>query len=354
MQTIETIQTAAAPPARPRVPGLVLSLALAVAGISASAMLLVDYVRPAPVFCVEGGGCEALKRTVIAMPFGVPLPLIGLLGFVALGAWSLVPGKRARFVQLGLAAGAALVGLALLTMQFLLGHFCPYCTVADGSALLAVGVAYWRVRSDDVAASGRGWSFGGAAALVAAATVPLVTGFHADTTPPVIQEEIAKAGAGEVTVVDFVDFECPFCRMTNEELEPVVASHRSRIHLIRRQVPLTMHPHARDAARAACCGEKMGKGDEMAQALFNTEVDDLTPEGCEKVAEQLGLPVDAFRACVQNPSTDASIDADKAEFKAAGGYALPTIWIDDTPLIGARPGEEISTLVHAKLGKQGS
>jgi len=353
MQTVESIRNAA-PQDSPRVLGLVLSLALAIAGIAASSMLVVDYVRPAPVFCVEGGGCEALKHTVFAMPFGVPLPLIGLVGFVALGAWSLVPGKRARFVQLGLAAGAALVGLMLLTMQFLLGHFCPYCTVADTSGLLAVGIAYWRVRVDDVAPSGRGWSFGGAGSLVAAAAVPLVTGFHANTTPQVIQDEIAKARAGEVTVVDFVDFECPFCRMTNEELEPAIESHRSRIHLVRRQVPLTMHPHARDAARAACCGEKLGKGDEMAQALFTAEVDDLTPDGCEKLAEQLGLPVEAFRACVQSPSTDASIDADKAEFKAAGGYALPTIWIDDTPLIGARPREEISTLVHAALGRRGS
>jgi protein-disulfide isomerase len=142
--------------------------------------------------------------------------------------------------------------------------------------------------------------------------------------------------------------------MTHAELEPVLESHRDRIHLVRRQVPLTMHPHARDAARAACCGEKLGKGEEMANALFTAEVEELTPEGCEKLAEKLGLPVDAFHTCVQSPSTDAAIDRDKDEFKAAHGYALPTIWVDETPMIGARPREDIEKVVGDALAKRGS
>ena len=190
--------------------------------------------------------------------------------------------------------------------------------------------------------------------MVAAAAIPLVGGFHANTTPPAIHDEIARSPAGLVTVVDFVDFECPFCRMTHAELEPVLESHKDKIHLVRRQVPLTMHPHARDAARAACCSEKLGKGDEMANALFTAEVEDLTPEGCEKLAAALGLPLDAYRACVQSPATDASIDADKEEFKAAHGYALPTIWVDETPMIGARPREDIEKVVGEALAKRGS
>jgi uncharacterized membrane protein/protein-disulfide isomerase len=330
------------------------SLVLALAGIVASSMLVVDYLRPAPVFCSEGGGCEALKHTPFAMPLGIPLPLLGLAGFAALGAWALVPGKRARVVQLVLAVGAGAVGLSLLVMQVLYGHFCPYCCVADTSGLLSLGIAWLRVRSDDEGRVGLGWISGGAASMVAAAAVPLGLGFHADTTPQAIHDEIAKAPAGQVTMVDFVDFECPFCRMTHAELEPVLESHRDKIHLVRRQVPLTMHPHARDAARAACCSEKLGKGDEMANALFTAEVDDLTPAGCEKLAEKLGLPLDAFRACVQSPATDAAIDADKSEFKAAGGYALPTIWVDETPMIGARPQEDIAKIVDAALAKRGS
>jgi protein-disulfide isomerase/uncharacterized membrane protein len=353
LETVESAE-AVAPPMRSALLGVGASLAAAVAGIVASSMLVVDYVRPAPVFCVEGGGCEALKHTVVAMPFGVPLPLLGLAGFVALGAWSLVPGRRARYVQLGLAVGAALVGLVLLVLQLLLGHFCPYCCVADVSGLLSLALAAWRLRAGGESRVAMAWTFGGAGSMVAAAAVPLAAGFHVNTTPPAIYAEIGKTPAGQVTVVDFVDFECPFCRMTHAELEPVLESHRDKIRLVRRQVPLTMHPHARDAARAACCSEKLGKGEEMADALFTAEIEELTPEGCEKLAVKLGLPLDAFRACVQSPATDVSIDRDKDEFKAAHGYALPTIWVDETPMIGARPREDIEKVLDEALAKRGS
>jgi uncharacterized membrane protein/predicted DsbA family dithiol-disulfide isomerase len=318
-------------------------------------MLAVDYLRPAPVFCSEGGGCEALKHTVVAMPFGVPLPLLGLIGFVALGGWALVPGRVARFVQLGLAGGAGVVGVLLLVLQGLLGHFCPYCFAADVCGILSLFFAAWRVRVRTPEPRRElSWTLAGIGLLGTAAALPLVAGFRMNPTPKVIQEEIAKAPPGELTVVDFVDFECPFCRMTNAEIAPVIESHRDRIHLVRKQVPLLMHPHAHDAARAACCGELLGQGDAMAEALFSAEVEDLTPEGCEKIAASLNLPLDQYRACIQSPATDASIEADRSEFKAASGYALPTIWIDETPLIGAQPREAVAKVVHEALAKRGS
>jgi 2-hydroxychromene-2-carboxylate isomerase len=91
----------------------------------------------------------------------------------------------------------------------------------------------------------------------------------------------------------------------------------------------------------------------MAESLFSVDADALTPEGCEKVAAQLGLSVDPYRACVVDPSTDARIEADRAEFKAAGGYALPTIWIGRRQLVGARSKEEIAKIVDEELAASG-
>lgn len=339
--------------------GLGASLVPAAAGIAASAMLLVDYVRPAPVFCSESSGCEALRHTIVAAPGGVPLPAVGLLGFIALAASAIAWGSRARALQLGLASVAAVVGVMLLSLQVLFRHFCPYCAVADASGLASLAAAAWRYgqrgRVEEVA---RRWRIVGGGVVAAAAAVPLVAGFRVNTTPKVIHDEMAQTaallGSHEVTVVDFVDFECPFCRMTQAEIEPVLASRRSQVRVVRRQVPLQMHPHARDAARAACCGEKLGQGDAMADALFSADVDDLTPAGCEKIAERLGLPLDAYRACVQSPATEAAIEADRTEFKAARGYALPTIWIDDTPLIGAQDRDEVARIVDEAIAKHGS
>ncbi len=196
----------------------------------------------------------------------------------------------------------------------------------------------------------------GAASMLVAVLAPVGVGWRLGArAPAVIRAEMALSPAGQVTIVDFVDFECPFCRMTHAELEPIVEAHRDRVRVVRRQVPLRMHPHAMDAARAACCGERLGKGAAMANALFAAPVDDLTPEGCEKIAESVGLLPDPYRACVADPATDRRIDDDRAQFKSAGGYALPTLWIDGQELVGAQSGPELEkviedALAHASTG----
>ena len=334
---------------------LVASLAPVIAGLVASAALAVDYLQPTPVFCSEGGGCEAVRQTVFAVPLGVPMPVVGLVGFLSLGVASLLPGRKARIGQALLGTVASLAGALLLATQWAIGHFCPFCCVADASAVASAFIAGWRLLGVPDASPPRALVYAGAGCIVAAALLPIAVGWRLAGRPPlVIREEMARTPAGKVTVVDFVDFECPYCRMTNAELEPLLEEHKDRLRVVRRQMPLVMHPHARDAARAACCGDRLGKGDAMASALFSAPVDSLTREGCEKLAQSIGVSPDAYRACVASPQTDESIDADRAVFKAAGGYALPTIWIDGHAFIGAQPREALEKGIIDALAPAGS
>jgi predicted DsbA family dithiol-disulfide isomerase/uncharacterized membrane protein len=330
-----------------------LTLVLVAAAVVASALLFVDYIRPAPVFCEAGGGCEKVRQTVFARPLGIPLPAIGLLGSLAIGFAALLPGKNARKAQLGLAAVGALVAAVLLGVQAVMHTVCPFCAVVDGSSLLVGVLSFVRFREELDPQPGAIRFWGPVAGLVAAVALPMLIGFsrrvYVGAMPPSIVAEVSKTERGKVTLVDFVDFECPFCRETNVALEPLLEEHRSQIRLVRKHVPLRMHPHAMDAAKAGCCGEKMGKGDQMANALFSAPVDDLTPEGCEKLAEKLGLDVNEFRKCVSDPVTTERIDADKAAFKAAKGHGLPTIWIDDTKLEGAQSREELKTAIEGAI-----
>jgi protein-disulfide isomerase len=256
--------------------------------------------------------------------------------------------------QLVLSVGAGMLGASLILLQARLGHLCPYCLVADVSGLFTLLAASLRLWLAPIAPAPLPAVIPGAAGMAAALAVPLVTGFRAPPVPPVILDEMARTPAGEATVVDFVDFECPFCRMTHAELEPLLLAHARQLHVVRRQMPLRSHPHAMDAARAACCGEQLGKGEAMANALFTAPEDDLTPEGCEKLAASLGLPLDAYRACVRAPATDTLIEADKAEFKAAGGFALPTIWIGDTRFVGAQTRESLEKALDRAIARAGS
>lgn len=330
-----------------------LTLVFVAAALVASAVLLVDYVRPAPVFCEAGGGCSKVKETIFARPLGIPLPAIGLLGTLAIGFAALLPGKRARTAQLGMAAVGGVVAAILLIVQARIHTLCPYCAVVDGSSIVLAGLSAVRFKQalDPVPGTARFW--GPVVGLVAAVAAPLLIGFsrraYAGDVPPSIVKEIEQTERGKVTVVDFVDFECPFCRQTNAELEPLLEEHRSRIRFVRKHVPLRMHPHALDAAKAACCGEKLGKGDQMANTLFSAPVEELTPEGCEKLAEKLGLDVNEFRKCVSDPTTTERIEADKAAFKAAKGHGLPTIWIDDQKLEGAQDRDELKTAIDGAI-----
>jgi predicted DsbA family dithiol-disulfide isomerase len=167
--------------------------------------------------------------------------------------------------------------------------------------------------------------------------------------PATIAEEIRKTPRGKVTVVDFVDFECPFCRMTHAELGPLLAERKDQVRVARKHVPLRMHAHAMDAARAACCGEKLGKGDEMAEALFTTEPSALTPEGCADLAAKHGLDVARFGECMKDPETDARIHADGEAFRAAHGHGLPTLYIDGTKLEGAQERTVLTRALDAAI-----
>lgn len=330
-----------------------LTVLLATAALVASAILLVDYVRPAPVFCDAGGGCGKVKMTIFARPFGIPMPAIGLTGMLGIGLLALIPGRGARMMQVVLASIGGLVALLLFGVQGAMGVLCPFCAIVDASAigLAALSIARWRKAWEPP--SGRAVPSTIALGLVGAIGIPFGIGFQRraipQDVPPPIAEEIRRTEKGKVTVVDFVDFECPFCRMTHAELAPLLEHRKDKVRVARKHVPLRMHPHALDAARAGCCGEVLGKGEEMADALFKANPEELTPEGCEKLAKEQGLDVERFRACVRDPATEARIEKDKEAFRAVKGHGLPTLWVDGTRLEGAQDRETLESTLDAAI-----
>ena len=183
--------------------GQAASVAPALAGIVASAMLAVDYLRVVPLFCEEGGGCDALKHTAYAMPFGIPMPFFGLAGFLGLGVVALLEGRRARVVQLAMGSVAALAGVVLLTLQLQLRHFCPFCCVADTCGILSGGIAFVRWRRLPLQPAPRVLSYVSALGLVVAFLVPLGVGLQASPVPSVIRKRRPpRRQRGEVTIVD--------------------------------------------------------------------------------------------------------------------------------------------------------
>lgn len=330
-----------------------LAIVLTGAALAASAILLIDYVKPAPVFCDGDGPCGTVKRTVFAYPLGVPMPAFGIGGFLAIALLQFVSGRRARIAQVVLSAGAALVGLGLLAVQGWMKVLCPFCAVVDTAAVLLLGVSVWRMSGGWDPPLGRVQKAGSFAAIFAAIALPLGLGLYKKplpaSLPPVIADELRKTPRGVVTVIDFLDFECPFCRMTHAEFAPLLAARKDKVRVVRKHVPLRMHPHAMDAAKAACCAERFGKGEEMTEALFRAPVDELTPEGCEALARAEGIEADRFRECLKDPAIEARIHADRDMFRAANGHGLPTIYIDAVKLEGGQERRDLEVALDRAL-----
>ena len=150
-------------------------LAIVSIGLCASCVLLVDYLRPVPLFCSEEGGCGQLRRSAYAHMFGVPTPAIGVLGYVVLGALTLLRGDIARFLQLIAAMFGALVAAYLLFLQVSLDTFCAYCMTVDLASIVILSLVLIRVRTE---ADGETWqvtAFGGAVARAGVAAIPFLS-----------------------------------------------------------------------------------------------------------------------------------------------------------------------------------
>jgi len=132
-----------------------------------------------------------------------------------------------------------------------------------------------------------------------------------------------------------------------DRLVSAIAHVQSPVRVVRKMLPLKMHPHAMPAALAYCCADAQGKGDEMAAALFAANPDDLTPEGCEKLAASVGCDLDRYRRDL--PQAETRVAADMAEVRAAGIRSLPTLFIGGEQIVGAgKSTEELTALLdHA-------
>ncbi len=326
-----------------------LAAGLALLGLAASAASLADALAPVPTFCADGG-CATVRASDWARPLGVPLPALGV-GFFVLALGALAAGPRATGVRRALAITGGGVALGLVAIQGLvLGAWCRSCLVVDGAALgyalAAVTARRWpRLGVRPMAAIG--------ALAIAAIAIPLrmpapATGLPATiaTTAAGLPPEVARAQvAGTVTVVDYVDFECPFCRALHARLVEAIARVGTPVRVVRKMVPLRMHRGALAAAIAWCCAEAQGQGDAMAEALIEAPVADLTPAGCERLAATLGLDLERYRADAASAAILARIDADLTAARAAGIRSLPTIYIGDQAIVGA--GATVDELVAA-------
>lgn len=130
-----------------------------------------------------------------------------------------------------------------------------------------------------------------------------------------------------VTVVEWADFECPFCKMMSPVLEDLAKTYPSQVRVVFKFYPLQAHAHGEVAARAAVCAQRQGKFWEMYHKLFENQ-ERLERHDLEGYAKDLGLDLAKFRGDFGSKEVTERIEKDKAQAEQLGLDGTPFIFVN--------------------------
>lgn len=187
--------------------------------------------------------------------------------------------------------------------------------------------------------------FDGGGEVVEPSSVPVVTD----------DDHIRGDKNAEITVIEYSDFECPFCSRFHPTMQQVMTDYSGKVRWVYRHFPLSFHPEALPAANASECAAEQNKFWEYADKLFENQ-DSLSSDYYKKLATELGLNVNQWQGCF-----DGSKYADKIESQSAGGASAgvtgtPGSFIVDQdgnaiPIKGALPYSSVAAAIDQLLGK---
>jgi protein-disulfide isomerase len=356
-----------------RRPALVAAAALAAAGLVLALVLVRQHAQAhagvaSSCAISEYVDCDRVATSRFSVVLGLPVAAWGAFGYglaLLLSLAGLRAGRRREGWPAGLlflvSAAAAAVSIALAGVSELaIGALCLYCAA---SWLVSLGLlaAAWRAcRPEGVAAAvqadlavlrARPLLAAGlllaAAAAVAIVVVAYPRYWERRARSPTAAEPVAAAPAsqGPLVVVEFSDYECPFCAKAHEDTKALLAG-RSDVTLVKRHFPLDsqcnpavkrrIHPRACELARAAICAEEQGRLLAMDDALFRNQA---AKRPVEEVAAAIGLDPERLRRCLSAPSTDARLRSDIEAAIRAGLDATPTYLVEGRRYVGSLPAE---------------
>ena len=157
-----------------------------------------------------------------------------------------------------------------------------------------------------------------------------------------------------VTIVEFSDFECPFCLRIHPTIKQVMDDYDGRVRLVFRQFPLvSLHRNAQKAAEAALCADDQGQFWEMHDAMFDNQRE-LDVASLKLRAAELGLDEEAFGSCLDSGEFADQVATDVAAGRALGVSGTPALFINGRYLSGAQPYDVIARVIDDELQRGGA
>jgi protein-disulfide isomerase len=160
-----------------------------------------------------------------------------------------------------------------------------------------------------------------------------------------------------VTIVEYSDYQCPYCRQQEAALHQVLTKYDGQVRLIYRDFP--MHPHSMDAAMAARCADEQGQFWPYHDALQHNDAN-LSTNGLETTARDLGLDLPSFDSCLEDHKYEQAVIADQKMGMKSGVNGTPCLFIGDSQsmpdtivgsrqLRGAQPAAALESAIEDQL-----
>ena len=174
--------------------------------------------------------------------------------------------------------------------------------------------------------------------------------------PPVTRQTIRIDGApsrgpanAKITLIEFSDFHCPFCRRVQPTLTELLKRYPDQIKLVFKDMPLDeLHPQARRAAEAARCANDQGQFWPYRARLFERGPD-ASDAALTAIATEIKIDVPAFEKCLASGVHKAGVQQDLAEAQALGLTGTPAFFLNGRLIPGAQPLEAFVRMVDEEL-----
>ncbi len=155
-----------------------------------------------------------------------------------------------------------------------------------------------------------------------------------------------------VTIVEFSDFQCPYCQRASLSLGPLLEKYKGKVRLAFRDFPLEeLHPQAEVAALASRCAAEQGKFWEYHDMLFVNQTQLSAPD-LKKYASTAALDQAKFDSCLDGRKYASQIDADVTAGRTAGVAGTPSFFINGVFLTGAQPNSAFEELIDQELARK--
>jgi protein-disulfide isomerase len=177
------------------------------------------------------------------------------------------------------------------------------------------------------------------------------------TAPVPYRAEVDVAGApvrgaatAPITIVEYSDFHCPFCRRVQPTLNTLLDKYKGQVRLVYKHLPLDgLHPQARRVSEASWCAAQQDRFWQFHDAVYADASTDASDATLTRLASTAGLDAGRFTSCLANPEAKAAVQRDVTQGEALGLSSTPGFFINGREVRGAQPIDAFIAIIDEEL-----